>query len=204
MYEWWIYLLFGGLFFLRYSIVAGGMLSLAGLYCVSRLGLRSEAGHIWVIWALGGLLAYLHPRAMRLAIRPWTLVILATVLILGAGWILATSLNAYDLMAGVLLSFALFTLTVWSSALSAGWLLTVAPWVKRLAAFSFTLFLTHYTVLVHTRAFVDGWIGLVFSFLTANLVALAIASLTEFKLSALKRWLMNKARHSRTEAGTPA
>jgi peptidoglycan/LPS O-acetylase OafA/YrhL len=196
MYEWWIYILFGGLFYLRSNWLLAGGLVLAGLYRVFQLCVDSDAGHIWFIWGLGGLMAYVHRRFWRSeTTSPRQLILLASAFGLAGAGMYAATLNAYGLVAGVFLSFALFTWTMWSSGRSAAWLVPLSARLERFAGFSFTLFLTHYTVLAHTSMFLDGWVGLIVGVVLSHVVAFVIASVTEYRLSALKRWMVCRSHH---------
>jgi peptidoglycan/LPS O-acetylase OafA/YrhL len=193
MYEWWIYVLFGGLFFWRRNMVVGTLLVVAGLHYTLRVNGQGESGHIWTIWALGGACSWVQQRAdWAKSARGWMLDLLAMCFLAAAGWLYYMAKNAYNLPAGVMLSLSIFVFVN-----SRGRLCQLAyAWrnvLKKLAGFSFTLFLTHYTVLTYLREYwhLEGWNGVLVGFVTSNLVAFLIASLTEYRLSAVKLFLLD-------------
>lgn len=195
MYEWWIYLLFGGLFFWRKNFVAATFLVLTGIYYTVRVNGHGEAGHIWLIWALGGGCAYLQNKVQWQAISNGLLNTAALFFLMASGSIYYFSKDPYNLSAGVFISLFLF---VFSNNRN-DFMRRLLPWkniIRKLAGFSFTLFLTHYTVLVYTKEFLgmSGWSGLLSGFLASNLVAFSIASFTEFRLQSVKAFFSSLAK----------
>ena len=196
MYEWWIYLLFGGLYYLKSNRATALLLILAGAYYTLKVNAGGEAGHIWVIWALGGVCAYLQQKISWKDLNRHALDALSLLLLIAAGWLYFISKNAYNLPAGIFLALFLFIFTNKTSSFLR-LLIPLRVIVKNLAGFSFTLFLTHYTVLTYTKEFLklDGWLGLIIGFLLSSLVAFLIALFTEFKLQKIK-YLLSRAGQS--------
>lgn len=190
MYEGWIYVLFGGLFFFYKNFVAASILILTRGYYTIFVSGRGEAGPIWLIWALGGLCVFLQDKIRWERIRNSTLNIVSILLLLVAIVIYFISKNAYNIFAGLMISLFLFVLSNSKNDFHKIFLAQHLV-LKKLAGFSFTLFLTHYTVLTYAKEFLgfDGWSGLVFGFVLSNLVAFSIASVTEFRLSGIKLFL---------------
>lgn len=196
MYEWWIYLLFGGLYYLKSNRAPALLLILAGTYYTLKVNASGEAGHIWAIWALGGVCAYLQQKISWTDLNRYVLDALALLLLTGAGWLYFISKNAYNLPAGIFLALYLFIATNKVSRFLR-LLLPLRVVAKNMAGLSFTLFLTHYTVLTYTKEFLklDGWAGLIIGFLISNLVAFLIAYFTEYKLKKIKN-LISRAGQS--------
>jgi len=190
MYEWWIYMLFGGVFFLGSNKIPALLLTLAGAYYTIKVNAAGEAGHIWIIWALGGGCAYLQRRISWQSLNHHWLGVLSLFLLLVSGWFYFSSKSAYNMVAGVFLALFIFVFTSKSSGF---WKLLPRFEVvaKKLAGFSFTLFLTHYTVLTYTKEFLklDGWTGLIVGFIISNLIAFLIALFTEYNLTNIKSFL---------------
>lgn len=186
MYEWWIYLLFAGVFFVGSNRALGLVLSLAGLYCVMRMGFNGDVGHIWIIWSLGGVCAYVRPSAFWAYCSRRSLIVISLLLLFGAGYIYFRTKDAYNLSAGVLLSIFMFISVCGNVELQVS--SKVVRVVRGLAGFSFTLFLTHYTVLFYAKKYfeLDGWVGLVVGFFVSNLIAYIIAFFTEYKIESFK------------------
>lgn len=190
MYEWWIYLLFGGIYFFRSCWFPALLLVLAGAYYTLKVNAGGEAGHIWIIWVVGGVCAYLQRRISWGDLNQHWLGVLSFLLMVVAGWLYFISKSAFNLPAGIFLALSIFIFTSKDS----GFLKLIRPLstvAKNLAGFSFTLFLTHYTVLTYTKEYLklDGWKGLIIGFLLSSLVAFLIAIFTEHKLLNIKRFL---------------
>ena len=116
--------------------------------------------------------------------------LLALFSLASAGWIYFISKNAYNLPAGILIAIFIFVVTSKKSDFIK-FLVPLKSVAKNGAGFSFTLFLTHYTVLTYTKYFLelDGWKGFAIGFLISNMVAFSIAFLTEYKLQKIKNLL---------------
>lgn len=192
MYEWWIYVLFGGVFFCIKNFVIAPILILFGFYYVVLVGGRGEAGPIWLIWTLGGICAFLQDKIRWMEIRNSTLNFFSVLFFVAIVVIYFISKDAYNIFAGLMISLFLFVFINLRGEFFKVFL-TRRALFKKLAGFSFTLFLTHYTVLTYVKEFlgIDGWIGLIFGFIASNFVALAIASVTECRLSNMKIFLIN-------------
>ena len=190
MYEWWIYLLFGGLYFLKNNRFSATLLILAGAVCTSAISLRLDI-HMWVIWALGGGCAYFQNKIPWQRLNSNALRGFALILVTGATWFYCTSKNAYNLPAGILLALALFVFTSKTKLLSSS-SIPVKLAMSRLAGLSFTLFLTHYTVLTYTKVWLDGWTGLLAGTVAAHVVAFLIAYVSEYNLQTVKTFLFRK------------
>lgn len=194
MYEWWIYLLFGGLYFFRSDRILGGVLIAAGLYYTLFVNAPGEAGHLWIVWAFGGFCAWMQQSdgfLKRLQSAP---LLAIPCLFIGSLWGYAHAKDAYNLVAGILLCASLF-LVVLKVGRGSEFLLPFGPWSRFLAGYSFTLFLTHYTVLIWTQQALrlDGWAGVLAGFILSNIVAALIAIPTELRLASVKRLMLRRS-----------
>lgn len=191
MYEWWIYVLFGGLFFLYKNFIVSLILLSVGSYYTIFVNGQGEAGPIWLIWAFGGLCIFLQDKIKWEAVRNSMLNIISTLLFLAAMLIYYNSKDAYNIYAGIIISLSLF---VFFNSTNDFHKVLVARnlSLRKLAGFSFTLFLIHYTVLIYVKEFFgfDGWGGLIFGFILSNIVAFSIALVTEFHLKSIKLFLI--------------
>ena len=112
MYEWWIYLLFGGVYFFKSNKFLALLLIFTGGYYTLQVNASGEAGHIWVIWAFGGLCAYLQKKIPWAHLNYHLVNLLALLSLTAAGWIYFISKNAYNLPAGILSQHLFFYLVV--------------------------------------------------------------------------------------------
>lgn len=190
MYEWWIYLLFGGLYFFKSNKIWATLLITAGAYYTLWVNPGSFGGHIWLIWALGGTCAYLQQKILWNDLNNRVLDVLSFLFLLNAGVFYYISKNAYNLPAGIFLSLFLFIATCRPSAFLKR-LLPLKNVAQALAGLSFTFFLTHYTILTYTKEYLklEGWSGLIVGFLISSLAAFLIALFTEYRLQKIKAFL---------------
>ena len=107
MYEWWIYMVFGGLYFLRSNVVLAFPLIIAGAYYTFQVNARGEAGHLWCLWALGGICAYMQQKNIEWLFKIYGY-LLIFLLLITAGWLYFIFKNAYFLPAGFFLCMSIF------------------------------------------------------------------------------------------------
>jgi len=201
--EWWIYLGFG---YLVFCVIRRRRLGLREIAALSVLGIvplynaMAGVGHcLTFVWALGAAAALLrHPLSAlsRLATRGharrcWAAVTLISLLAL-CGHVLATGLQVYELQFATLTGFVLFSVffLLGTYRQPAPGLLTWA--FDRLAGYSYSLYLTHYTILTWFKLRVPSathWDPALFAvlFATANAVALGFWFLFERHYPALTR-----------------
>lgn len=185
-YEWWLYLLFGGIYWFRSNLFLATILMLGGGYYTYFVNAAGEAGNIWVVWALGGFFGWIQNNPFVENIKRLSSVFAFAFLSMAAVGYFLTK-NAYNLPSGLLLSFGLFFLINLKFTDS---LVRYKKVAKFLAGFSFTLYLTHYTVLTyaHDLIGVKGVAGYCFGIFASHLVAVAIAFFTELRLSKIKNY----------------
>jgi peptidoglycan/LPS O-acetylase OafA/YrhL len=190
MYEWWIYLLFGGFFFLKTNKISAAILIVIGAHYTFGVNAAGESGHIWIVWLLGGFCAYFHQKTPE---QFWMrhklgLDVLASLLLVAALLMFFLAKSAYYLPAGISLSLFIFFVTIRTHKKLSH--LNVRL-VRVLAGMSFTLFITHYTVLTFAKEVVglSGWLGLWVGFLLSTLAAFVIAYFTELRLKIIKNFI---------------
>jgi peptidoglycan/LPS O-acetylase OafA/YrhL len=190
MYEWWIYLLFGGIFYLRSNFYFGFICFSLGAYFTFLVNASGEAGHIWVIWMVGGICAFFKNKILWNKCSYGLINSVCIVLFVFSIYNFYASKNSYNILAGVALALLLFLFTNKNSGFLTS-LLRLKLVAKNLAGFSFTLFLTHYTVLIFVNEVLsmDGWYGFGAGFVLSNIVAYSIANITEYKLVEIKNFI---------------
>ncbi|MHC8354995.1 acyltransferase family protein [Pseudomonas sp. LB3P81] len=176
MFEWWIYIVFGGIVFFRKNRVAGAFCICIGAYYTFYINAKGEAGHLEYIWLLGALGAVFFDNATQVKHSKH----IALLSISAAIFVYLITLDAYNLIAGTLLSLALIFFAASTNKSNTKANVKVSRSLEFLAGYSFTLFLTHYTVLYWLqKSGFSGLYGLLISWLASNLIALIIARHTE-------------------------
>lgn len=176
MFEWWIYILFGGLVFFRKNMLLSCVFVLVGGYYTFFVNSQGLVGHLEIIWFLGALSAFLFERVSKIILARYVsfLTLSASVAIY------LISLNAFNIYAGVLLSIGLLFCA--ASFNQDGRLIhpRVSYALSSLAGYSFTLFLTHYTIMFWLQKLgMSGVAGFSFALLLSNIVAYIIAHFSE-------------------------
>lgn len=187
MFEWWIYVLFGGIVFFKKNKLIGFFAIFFGAYYTFFVNGRGEAGQIAVIWIVGAISAYFY---RDICAKSFNKKFYSYMFFVSAILIYLTTLSAYNLIAGSFLSIGLLLLTAHKNSqdISTHKKSTIYQF---LAGYSFTLFLTHYTVLSWIwRAGLRGIEGFVFSIIIANVVSIFIARYTESHHKNLSRWML--------------
>ena len=176
MFEWWIYILFGGIVFFRKNWILSSVCIGFGGYYTFYVNAQGEAGHLEIIWFVGAFSAFLFERISRVVGAKY----LASVVLLASVAAYLKTLNAYNVFAGVLLSIGLLLLAVGYNSDREMLRPRLSYAFSALAGYSFTLFLTHYTVLFWLQKIgFSGLSGLCISLVLSNAIAYAIAYVTE-------------------------
>lgn len=176
MYEWWIYILFGGLVFLRKNWFVGAASVCIGGYFTFAVNAKGEAGHLEVIWMIGALGAFYFDKldGSAWARRVFVVAFACSVLMY------MITLDAYNVLAGSLLSLSIIALAVDFNSNGCEVAPRVTSLFNGLAAYSFTLFLTHYSVLFWLHKLgLGGLSGFVMGVILSNVIAYLIAKRTE-------------------------
>ncbi len=176
MFEWWIYILFGGLVFFRKNLIFSGVCIGLGAYYTFKYNARGEAGHLEIIWMTGAIAAASFDRIRQYEYSRC----LACISLLIATFIYLLTCDAYNIFAGLFFSCGLLFIGVSFNRDDLIVPPRISEYLNKLAGYSFTLFLTHYTVLywLEKHSF-SGMQGFIVAFFLANTVAYLIASVTE-------------------------
>jgi peptidoglycan/LPS O-acetylase OafA/YrhL len=186
MFEWWIYIWFGGVVFLLRSRPWALVAVAAGAYYTLFVNGRGEAGHLELIWAAGAASALYFPAIAAMHFSKLRVAVCFFVL---AAAMYAVALDAYNLVAASLFSAGLLFLAMYrNTCVPSG--PGIAATYRFLAGYSFTLFLIHYTVLHWVwLSGLHGLRGFLLAVVLANLVALVMAWFTERHHKSVARWI---------------
>jgi peptidoglycan/LPS O-acetylase OafA/YrhL len=196
--EWWLYMAFG------WTLLAGPSRKQAPVRFYAVLAFvaivpafHAVSGHgngislAWIVGLVACLLLWTRPETFR-AGTYYTASLCFAVL---AGSRTLVIPNAYDQAFGCMLGLSLFALVFGLQQSKSRPAPGLIRSVRYLADYSYSLYLTHYTVLelfmLH-GARCSPWVSLVVSFLGANVVALGIASITEMRHRSLNAWIRRR------------
>jgi peptidoglycan/LPS O-acetylase OafA/YrhL len=208
--EWWIYLLVGWLLVVRAAgrrrsrwtpvvVIATVPFLIVPLHHL--VGGRGNG--LAAVWLFGALGSYAWSRLARSRVPSVVLVGGGTVIAAAAcGALYVTGSEAYHLGFGLAMAVAI-TLAVAGLRGEAG---TGAVWhrvIVAVAAYSFTLYLLHYTVIVLLLGWLDrSAVGFVVLVLVCNLVAAMVAAVTERNYPVVRRYLRARLGGSRGGVAT--
>lgn len=176
MFEWWIYILFGGIIFFRKNWIFASICIGLGGYYTFKINAKGEAGHLEVIWLAGALSSLSFETLRKYSYSQY--IALASLLI--ATIIYLATRDAYNILAGLFFSCGLLFLALYFNREKPAANPEIARLFNKLASYSFTLFLTHYTVFywIEKMGF-SGISGILLAIFFANGIAFFIASFTE-------------------------
>jgi len=154
--EWWLYLSFGYLVFRivqrrRFGLAEAAILALFGI--VPLYNAMGGVGHcLTFVWALGAGAAFIRHKLGDLAAAPqmrwiWAGSLLLSLAGLG-GHVLAMGFQVYELQFAIFTGAALFSLFFLLGSLGIGLPKPASAVVNRFADYSYSLYLTHFTVLI--------------------------------------------------------
>jgi len=165
--EWWFYMAAASLYFVGRLPVWSWMLILPGL-AVGFFNLT--IGLLGIVWIAGAVMAMIFFRTPTLNASA-NVVFAPALFLLAACRLIAVQGNFYDLTFSLLLAIAI----AFALRLVENW-----KWIERfqmpislLAAYSYSLYLTHYTVMEATAS-LHGMARVVVVFVAANLLAIAM------------------------------
>lgn len=197
--EWWMYLLYGFLIFrreIRLPLVAKTLI-LAGLLVVPLWNIGGRGNGLTFVW-FAGVAVFLLRDSKLAAIRPRDALVTIGILSAGALWRLRlSSLDVYDpLFAAFLAAMLLFGLVALRQVQvrhdTVG-----ARVIRRVADYSFSLYLIHYSVLVFLAEYngrAGRWPLFLTGLIASNVVAYAFAMVTEFHHKTLRASLAARFR----------
>ncbi|WP_095155528.1 acyltransferase [Pseudomonas sp. Irchel 3E13] len=194
MFEWWIYILFGGLVFFRKRWILCLICIWFGAKYTFKVNSQGEAGHLELIWLAGAIGAFWFDRLTRFA----STTRVALIAFVAAGAIYLYTKNSYHLVAGLILSAGLVALAARLNADESPVSAAKKSRYATLAGFSFTLFLTHYTVLFWIQKVLgSNTLGFMLSMFLSNVLAFLIAWCTERHHKAVSEYLLGLLRQGK-------
>lgn len=195
MFEWWIYILFGGLVFFRKSWLISLACIWLGAKYTFNVNSQGEAGHLELVWFAGATGAFWFNRITR----PTYTGLAACIAFFAAGAIYLYTKNSYHMIAGLILSIGIITLAAHLNTNEHPVSTAKKNLYSSLSGFSFTLFLTHYTVLYWTQKILgSNTTGFVISVLLSNSIAFIIAWGTERHHKLISAHILNLFSKGRT------
>lgn len=201
MFEWWIYILFGGLVFFRKRWILCLVCILFGAKYTFTVNSQGEAGHLELIWLAGAMSAYWFDRLTRFTNNSR----IAWMTSLTAGAIYLYTKDAYHLLAGLIFSAGLVALAARLNADERPVRAAKKHRYATLAGYSFTLFLTHYTILYWIqKAIGSNTLGFVLSMALSNLLAFLIAWGTERHHKTVSEYLLGLLRQGKARMARSA
>lgn len=174
--EWWIYLAFGAFYFhavRRQRIgIAAWLLAIPAGFVVA---FHTIASMLFLAWAAGALAAWACLRAIEMRL-PWSLAAVGA-FVLAVCRLYLVKLTFFDAPFALLLALGVFCLL--QAAVHERWASTLlalsAPMGRALASFSYTLYLTHLTIVTALRAHIEaGTTGFLLSLIAANATAVLL------------------------------
>jgi len=196
--EWWLYLFFGFMFFLKITYRNFPFFLL--LTIVPLINMAGRGNGLTVVWFAGVLIYYLlknqpsgkHSVAMAIVFG----VAAFARLFFNGG-------NVYDVAFSLPLAFSLFSILCWlqnGSALKILLSERVQKTAETIAAYSFSLYLIHYSVIVfffNLKLMLNPWLQIGIIFCLTNIIALVFARLTEFRYREFRLFLNKKMQRIR-------
>ena len=198
--EWWFYIAAAAFYFVGrlprlYWLLAPPALIVA-IY-------NATIGALAITWIAGAVIALLFFRLPRLSQTETAMLFVATLSLCGLRLFLVRW-NFYDLQFALLLAISL--VAALKLVENWNWLEQISRPIAGLAAFSYTLYLTHNTVIDALRP-LHGLVYVIVGFSAANLIAIAMWWLFERHHKAVAEMVRSKLRscamHS-THGGSPA
>lgn len=177
--EWWFYMAFGALFFVRRLPIWALPLTAIGFF-VTAFG--SRVGMLPYTWAAGAIAAIVWTRLPK---APWAFLFAGFVVLALYRYRTAPD-EFYDLKLNLLMAISLFC------AVKAIENFSIPKWLVRfsvaMAAYSYTLYLIHYTVM-SAISIQSGWARVGVTFVVANIVAIALYFAFERHYRKVAAWM---------------
>lgn len=186
--EWWLYMFFG-LIFIRKASWTKNKIYWVSLLFVSIVPLHylfKGNGNVGIgltiVWFLACGIAIF--KDMVCVYMPRNFMLIGSVLLAALAFSrYKTSMDSYDLIASIHLGGAILLSTSWMQGVNIKINQSFKKFIHFTAGYSFTLFLTHYSILyfIKTAELLYGWNAFVVSFLVSNIIAALVGYLTEMR-----------------------
>jgi len=193
--EWWIYMFVGWLLLGTVSIknkVVYYLLLLAlslPPLCFCIFGVR-----VGIVWFGGALVVILLNARIKLGSPSMKLVLAVIFFAISFARIIMVH-SAYDVIFYVLISIAIYFLLDYTNTTKKKFPKKMKPVIDRLAAYSFTLFLMHYSIFVLLARFLDvvsPYLLFVIGFMVSNIAAYTLAYLVEMRYKKFRQFIYKK------------
>lgn len=184
--EWWFYMAFGAFFFIKALPIWALPLVVVGFFVT---GFGATVGMLPYTWAAGAIAPIVWTRLPK---APWTFLFAGFLALALYRYRIAPD-EFYDLKLNLLMATSLFC------AIKALEDVSIPDWIGRcgsaIAAYSYTLYLTHYTVM-SVIPVQSAWARTLITFVVANIVAIVVYFAFErhYRKVAgwMKAWLLPK------------
>jgi peptidoglycan/LPS O-acetylase OafA/YrhL len=199
--EWWFYLFFGWIFFLRRTKInkVFGVVICTALFIVPAYNiLKEERLCLAVAWASGLLYAVLHRKGHVSHSRYVMIAGAVIMLLICCGTLRLFNYDAYNVYVCFATAVLLYFLLHISSLIHVPKGSAVMGTVKRFAGYSFSLYVLHYTILsvlfevFRLQQQMNSVVALIAGIVICNVIALIFAAFTETKYKQVRVALKNK------------
>jgi peptidoglycan/LPS O-acetylase OafA/YrhL len=188
--EWWIYLFFGFIYFKK--ITYKNIFLLLPLLIVPFFRVGSGGNGLSILWFLSLISFYLLKKS------PFTgnyFLIIMLLMIASFVRLLFNGFNVYDLAFSIPLMMALFVLLSHLQVKPHIFFLKMEKPASALSAFSFSLYLLHYSIIEFVRSLnlkLNVFATIVLLFILCNLISWIFAKATEYKYHRFRIYLTEK------------
>jgi peptidoglycan/LPS O-acetylase OafA/YrhL len=197
--EWWIYLLFGCLVLVSHKNMKDIALKVFGIFLfgiVPYYSLTGRGNGLAYVWVWGALFAMLYLKYHSyLKLKQSLIFIAGSVVTVTAAWRVLRTGQPYEFKFGYLISSAFFIWFIYFNNIQNSFKETSLRIIKIFAGYSFTLYLTHYSIMDFLRFYLEGtnpYLVFFLSFLVSNIISYILARYTENKSKVLLNYLKNR------------
>ncbi len=203
--EWWIYLFVGAIYFwmftkkpTKYQFVILMFLSIVPLY--NLLGGRGNG--LTLYWIFGALVQYVWSNHWLSTVRLRYLIILFILTSISAAYVVLSTLVEYSPVFAFMLGLSLLLLIEITSRVELGRLFQASGYF--LAAYSYTLYLIHYSIFDFLKISIGGGYGTFFiGFVASNLLACLIGRYVELSVTMKTKDLLYRHLNRKLKSSTP-
>jgi peptidoglycan/LPS O-acetylase OafA/YrhL len=192
--EWWIYLFFGFVMLKKRPYNVLSILAFCFLLYVPIDNVFGKGDGLSIVWFTGALIFYLLKRNF-LGQPKETGVVIFVLLVACASRLYFNNHDFYDTGFGFLLVTILFLSLVRTQSRPISILLKFRSPVNTLAAYSFSLYLLHYTIIVfvmNMKLGMNKWAEMALIFIGGNILSYLFAQVTEYKYNQFRIFLKAK------------
>lgn len=191
--EWWTYLLFGAVLYLKLN--ARTLLFFLFLSIVPLYSVISGSNALVLVWLMGALIFVVLKYFQEITLNHKALLLIFSVLMVAR--LHTVDYYMYDVVFSFLLGAILYVLLsmLQKKRIENKSHIFFAMLSEKLASFSFSLYLLHYTLnifFLQLKLNIDIWAQILICFFLSNMIAYSFASLTEFRYHRFRNWIKRK------------